>query len=285
MFASGFIYKRFSPVIHTGKQYASFIKNKVHRLVVPYLSVSLILITVKIIASHYLEVDNPCTPYSFIEMLYMPAAGYFLWFIYVLFLIFLIVPFFSTRKSRIILWGISLVMYLLPIDFPAVFCLNQFKTYLLFFMSGVIFAESYDIDKHYMWSRWIIIPLLLLCINIIITTYVDYTDNSYISIILIKLFLAFNGILSILWISRYCCKYRQKLLLVIASSSFIIYLLHTTFESFCRTVLFYTIPGLSNKFFILSACIIVLAGIIIPILIDRNIIRKYTITRYLFGLK
>lgn len=47
MFASGFIYKQFTPIIYTGKQYVSFIKNKIFRLIVPYLSVSLIIITIK----------------------------------------------------------------------------------------------------------------------------------------------------------------------------------------------------------------------------------------------
>lgn len=284
MFASGFIYKQFTSPIYTLKQYSYFIKSKIHRLAIPYLATSTIIITIKIVMGHYITIDNPCTFNSYIEMLYQPSAGYFLWFLYVLFLIFIIIPIFQSRKSQTLLWFIALILFLLPLEFPHVFCLNQLKKYLLFFVSGIMLGNTKNILNYPIWHKYITIPILLLFINIIAVPLIDYTTSSFIQIKITQLFLAFNGIFCILWISRYLQEYRHKLLLIIARSSFIIYLLHTTFEGLCRSALFVIIPSLSTQF-LLSACIIILAGTIIPILLDKYIIRRYALTKYLFGIK
>lgn len=77
MFASGFVY------IATKKNesYGTFILKKVKRLMIPYISTSVIVITIKLLTQGNMSVDNPVTIMSYVKMLYSPEAGYFLWFI------------------------------------------------------------------------------------------------------------------------------------------------------------------------------------------------------------
>lgn len=125
MFTSGLIYilsKNTPP-----RCYKRFVVKKTHRLAIPYIAVSIILITVKIFLGKNGEnVDHPCDIYSYFELFYRPAAGFFLWFLYVLYVIFLIVPLFKTKKSRLYLALASLILYFIPIDLPHEFCLFEF---------------------------------------------------------------------------------------------------------------------------------------------------------------
>jgi peptidoglycan/LPS O-acetylase OafA/YrhL len=78
------------------------------------------------------------------------------------------------------------------------------------------------------------------------------------------------------------------LLMLIAYSSYIIYLLHTTFEGFTKAIV-HKIPILmdaqNDLMFTLGAVIVVSCGIIVPVFLDRFVLRKYRLTRLLFGYK
>ena len=64
----------------------------------PYFILSWAIIGAKIGLDNYLQVDHPVTLDTLYRVFYLPEAGYFLWFVYVLFLIFCIVPFFKPGK-------------------------------------------------------------------------------------------------------------------------------------------------------------------------------------------
>lgn len=73
MFVSGYVY------IATKKRitYGDFLLKKVRRLMVPYLTTSVMVIVIKLLTQGSMSVDNPVTIFSFVEMFYMPVAGYF----------------------------------------------------------------------------------------------------------------------------------------------------------------------------------------------------------------
>lgn len=73
-------------------------------------------------------------------------------------------------------------------------------------------------------------------------------------------------------------------LLVVSSSSYIIYLFHTTFEGFAKAV-FRKVPLDSDVWyvFISEAAVVILAGVVIPIFMHR-ILKRHRVTRFLFGL-
>lgn len=97
MFVSGYVY------IATKKRstYGDFLLKKVRRLMVPYLTTSVMVIVIKLLTQGSMSVDNPVTIFSFVEMFYMPVAGYFLWFIWALWWMFVLVPLFRGKQKHV----------------------------------------------------------------------------------------------------------------------------------------------------------------------------------------
>ena len=137
MFASGFIY------MATKKEvpYKDFLWKKVKRLMVPYLSVSAIVITIKMLTEGHAYVENPVTVMSYVKMFYLPEAGYFLWFIWALWWMFVIVPLFKTKQMRLGLFAFAIILHYVPSVLPEMFCLRQFQGMLVFFMLGVVCCD------------------------------------------------------------------------------------------------------------------------------------------------
>lgn len=113
--------------------------------------------------------------------------------------------------------------------------------------------------------------------NTILTTILDYI-------------LPFIGIYAICVLSRGIkhWNYATQKLLVISASSYIIYLFHTTFEGFVKSLI-HKVPTLANGnnslYFTIGAALIVGAGVILPIVLHRRILSQNRVLRFLFGLK
>lgn len=133
MFASGFIYMATKKKI----PYKDFLMKKVKRLMVPYFSVSTIIITIKLVTEGNAYVENPVTVMSYLKMFYLPEAGYFLWFIWALWWMFVLVPLFKTKQVRLELFALALLVHYMPTFLPEMFCLRQFQNMLVYFMLGV----------------------------------------------------------------------------------------------------------------------------------------------------
>ena len=139
LFASGYIYME----TKRDEQYGTFIIRKIKRLVIPYFSLSLLIVTIKLLSQKVATVDALHVSWnSYLEILYKPAAAAFFWFIWVLFIIFLIIPLFKTKTSRLLFFMASIVFELLYITLPPVFCLNELKQSLLFFLLGVVIVDQ-----------------------------------------------------------------------------------------------------------------------------------------------
>lgn len=130
MFASGFIYMATKK---EGESYSKFLVKKLKRLMLPYVIVSVIVISIKMLTEKHAFVENPVTAYAYIKMLYFPEAGYFLWFIWALWWMFVIAPLFATKQKRLLLLGAALLLYCIPPFLPEVFCFKQFQSMLVFF--------------------------------------------------------------------------------------------------------------------------------------------------------
>ena len=137
MFASGYVY------IATKRDvsYGSFLIKKIRRLMVPYFTTSIVVITIKLVTQGGMSVDHPVTVLSYLRMFYLPEVGYFLWFIWALWWMFVVVPLFKTEKARMILFLVCLALHYIPLNFPSEFCISQFKNMLVFFMLGVVSFE------------------------------------------------------------------------------------------------------------------------------------------------
>lgn len=116
-----------NPTHTDGSAYKALIIKKIKRLLVPYFTCSVIVITLKLLSQGNAYVENPVTAFSYLKMFYLPEAGYFLWFIWALFTMFLITPLFKTRTARNWMFLASIILAYAPFTLPEAFCLNQFK--------------------------------------------------------------------------------------------------------------------------------------------------------------
>ena len=282
MFASGFVY------IATYKEkqsYWDFLIKKIKRLMVPYFVVSFLVISIKLLTESHLYVENPKTIMSYIKMFYYPEAGYFLWFIWALWWMFVIVPLFKNRNNRLVLFVISILLAYIPINVTDIFCLAQFKRMLIYFMSGVIAYDWKEIFSHA--KRVPTMGYLLFFASLFaLRMFNEWGGALYI----VNTTTAFAGIAFIVSLSMYMNRKMPniKWLLTISSASYIIYLFHTTFQGFAKAIVFRTpyLNDMNNDVMFLSGAIIVVScGVFIPILLNEFVLKKYNITRILFGLK
>lgn len=277
MFASGFIYMATKKDI----PYMDFLWKKVKRLMVPYLSVSAIVITIKLLTEGHAYVENPVTWMSYVKMLYLPEAGYFLWFIWALWWMFVISPLFKTKQLRLVLFILAIVLHYLPNFLPEVFCLRQFQGMLVYFMLGVVCC---DWKKQISFINKVPAPCVLGCFALAESLKLMNWGGQ------IAELLPYLGIAAVMAISSLLEKWNNKSnewLMVVASSSYIIYLFHTTFEGFAKAVV-HKIPFFADGndvLFIINAFVVVGCGVVCPIILHRYVLNKTHITKILFGLK
>lgn len=281
MFASGYIYIAF----RKEESYAHFLMKKVKRLMVPYFTTSFLIVTIKLLTERNSYVENPVTVLSYIKILYSPEAGYFLWFIWALWWIFVIVPVLKTKRIRLVGLIIAIVMHCAPMTFTQVFCLEQVRQMMVFFMLGVV---AYDHkDTYIRYAKNLALPIILLFVG---CEYIYLCHNSIGGVF--RGLIPYLGIATIMYISTGLSHRKtlviSKVLCMIAPSTYIIYLFHTTFEGFMKAVV-HKIPMLANPTndlcFIVGALAVILVGIVGPILLHKYILSRYFMTRFLFGLK
>lgn len=263
----------------------NFILKKFKRLMIPYFTTSVVIISIKLLTQQGMSVENPVTAASYIKMFYLPEAGYFLWFIWALWLIFLFVSMIRTRTGRTVLFAASFLIGFLPVDWPEIFCINKAVAMLKYFMLGVFLID---------WPRWLdsakkipgmipvcALPVLFACTllvrNDILTGLMGYI-------------LPFAGIHTICVISARIksLKHITQKLLAVSTSSYIIYLFHTTFEGFVKSLV-QQVPLLANGndplYFSVGAAAVIGAGIFLPIILHWYILQRNRLLRFLFGLK
>ena len=200
-------------------------------------------------------------------------------------LIFLLISMIKTKTGRTVLFAASLLTGFLPVDWPEIFCINKAVAMLKYFMLGVFLIN---------WPRWLdsakkipgmipvcALPVLFACTllvrNDILTGLMGYI-------------LPFAGIHTICVISARIksLKHITQKLLVVSASSYIIYLFHTTFEGFVKSLV-QQVPLLANGndplYFSVGAAAVIGAGIFLPIILHRYILQRNRLLRFLFGLK
>lgn len=282
MFASGFVYT----ATVRKEPYAAFIARKVKRLMVPYFVVSVIIITIKLLTGGSAYVENPVTAMSYVRIFYLPEAGYFTWFIWALWWIFVIVPFFNDKRKRVVLLICAIVLHYFPVSFPNEFCLSLFKEFLLYFCLGCSIR-----DYKSRLCRLKGIPIYVYFIIFVVVNYLKHV-SAFTYLGGAKIIVPLIGIAFMIslcqWIEKYQFNLTKRSLMLIASSSYIIYLLHTTFEGFAKAVI-HKIPVLidaqNDWYFSLEALIVISCGVIAPILLDIYVLRRYKVTKVLFGYK
>lgn len=284
MFASGYIYQAF----RRDEPYGVFVLKKVKRLIVPYFTASVLIITLKLLSQRGMYVENPVTWLSYAKMLYLPEAGFFLWFIWALLLMFCLVPFFRTPHSRLWLFAVAVLWhYWHPLSLPRVFCLMEAARMLMWFMAGVVLVDQKDSlsgllrpQSRRMWRM--ATPMLFAIGTVLFFAGVIGRGN---------VMMPWLGVGSVMivctWLSRFAEKAWLQPLLVVGNASYIVYLLHTTCMGFAKSFV-HKVPAMNggdDLMFCLGVLIVVLAGVAIPILLYTCVLGKTRLTKAAFGLK
>lgn len=291
MFASGYIYIAYK----RDEGYCKFIWKKIKRLMLPYFTTSAIVITIKLLTQRGMYVENPVSVFSFVKMFYLPEAGYFLWFIWALFLMFCVVPFFKNKWSRVGLFTFALIWHIYhPISLTHVFCINQAAGMLVWFMFGVVCFDWKGLIAKITGKKsfyGIISGLMLVCfclfsvLKFVFQVYVAYFAS------MATYLLPWFGIGSVIVISTWLTSQAEykwiKLLLMVGASSYIVYLFHTTFMGFAKGIIYkvHFLDKGNDLIFSLCVLLVVCCGVIFPVLLHKFILKRYKITRVLFGLK
>lgn len=279
LFASGYVYG-----INKQITYGDFIIKKIRRLMVPYFTCSVIVITFKLLSQGNAYIENPVTPLSYLKMFYLPEAGYFLWFIWALFLMYLIIPLFKTRTSHNWLFLGSLIFAYLPFSLPDIFCLSEFKRMFVYFMFGVVIKEN-SFGKAINQFSWIKMSITTAIFIILEVLFLSAPKGTY---PLLEAVLPFVGIAFVIYVSQIISLHintKRNWLLSVATASYTIYLFHTTFEGIAKAA-FLKLPLHDESWYIfpIQAIVVIMAGIIGPLLV-YHITKRFSATRYLLGLK
>lgn len=282
LFASGFIYIAFKK----DDSYSCFLLKKVKRLLIPYVATSIIVVTIKLLTQSFLYVENPVTITSYFRILYLPEAGYFLWFIWVLLWLFCIVPLFKTRISRTILFVVFLIThYTSPyLNLPELFCINELANKAIWFMLGVMCYDwkvVIDNVKGYQVGFAFVVFMLV----IVLPQTCDFTDlfkvkwgGQFVDVLK-----PYVGILFIMFLSKWISQYHvPQIVLLVSTSTYVIYLFHTTFMGFTKALLM-RIP-IMESIPVISIILVVITGVIFPIILSK-LFEKNRITRFIFGIR
>jgi len=280
MFVSGYVYLRF----RRETTYGAFLTRKIHRLMIPYFVVSTIIITIKLVTQGNVYVENPVTAWSYLKMFCHPEAGYFLWFVWALWWMFVIVPLFKSRKNLWVLFIVSVIVHLWFHIPTKVLALNETSRMFVYFMGGVIAADTFvtypQLKQYFVGWRMLIGPMLFVVLYAIKTC--GYHVNG--------MLVAAAGIWMVLCVSRSYVMLtgnHKGSLYDIAAASYIIYLFHTTFEGFAKSAIRH-IPqmtdGENTVTFVSGAIIVIGCGVVIPLLLHKYVLKRHKLTRLAFGL-
>lgn len=277
MWISGFLYVK----TLRNENYGQFIMRKLKRLMIPYLVVSVIIITFKLVSQRYMPVDNPVGVEAFVRALYLPEAGFFMWFLWALMLIFLIVPFFRTPAMHLVLLAVSIVLALLvPLEFTEMFCLRQAVSFLPYFSFGACMADvsaSHNIARVRPW------PALLISVACFagIILWMEYGERTRAGVMAAGFIGIVGGYLLCHFINS--LSIGKGWLMIVGECSFTIYLFHTTVEGVFKGLL--SKAGLFSAGHIAAIIIVVVAGVLIPIALHLCVLRRYGVTRKIFGIR
>jgi exopolysaccharide production protein ExoZ len=278
MFLSGFLFAGSSQVFNDAPYY-SIIKSKAKRLLIPFISISMIACCSKLIIGSFYGLTHPVTISSFKNMLLNPFQSFepILWFLYVLFEIFVV---FSISRyitnNILILLGVYIILSLLPpVD---IFMIGTLFCYLPVFTIGFI-SFRYGIFNNQGVGLGII-SLSFFIILIISNYFINYQG---IAQRCFRLLIGVAG--SIFWFSTaiQIGKNNNKiieLMKYVGIYTMAIYLFHSQFMVAIQIFLLQVVK-LSYPGFLGMALVTIIIGLSFPILLEKYCLNRYSIVAQL----
>lgn len=294
MFASGFLFGHSQFKIVSMSDYWIYIRKKFKRLMIPYLTISIILLIIKYIAGSIVSLKFPINENFWKFIIFGPDHGFatFLWFIYVLFIIFMLFPIIEyIIKSPIILMLFLLIINYVPLPIPPYFFFNIKLVifYLPFFYFGYIYSKINNLKKEYrVFAHLLPLYITLYTVLLYWKQEIILNLNQYmrheLSITICDQVIGIFCILSFYYLSTLIANMKKGLLFrvffYIGEYSMSIYLLHTVSMGIV-TVLLIQYLKVTHNMLLLTAILVILSGIILPVIISKYIISRYEILSHL----
>ncbi len=254
--------------------YGKFLWAKFERLMIPYFLLSLLVIAIKGLAQLRVAVDHPITINALYRMFYLPEGGFFLWFIYTLFLIFCIIPFFKENNRLIVLSVVAFLLACIP-DVTDLFCLRQLCDHLIFFVIGM-WAARYNTVEQWIYRGTLVWTLITVALVAVPETPLGIKSA-------IDIVWGISGSFMLLGISKSLSQVRySQVLNQLGLYSMTIYLFHTMFMGGGKVILAHIFLGNDIINFILSSLFIIGVGIICPIALYKWVWAKSQFTARIF---
>jgi len=265
---SGYIAYYTYPPIRSFKDYSIFVKKKVVRLFPAYIILSFVFLLGK-----YLFVNHTNVSEAIVDVLFYPSEGSsgFLWYLYVLFMYNLCMPFidFAVRNYFLLIFIVSLVISsFMPL--PNLFSLDLFFWYLPFFLFGAYLDSKREV---YVLSlqKYGVFALVL---------FIIWIPLEYMGLINVpKNIISFIAIVSFFYISSIKIE-RNLFLEKIGDKSFYIYLFNTMFMG-ASSILFIKWLGRDvfySKFYYFMPLLVII-GVLLPILFHKYVISRIPVLK------
>lgn len=265
--------------------YSEFVKTKTKRLAIPFMTIAGLFFLVKFVMAKFVVLDHPVNWRSVLALIVDPVHSYMplLWFVHALFFMFIIYP----LLRKVIKYNFIIIILLClanTVDSFHFYGFSRMLSCFPFFVFGILLREERFIFNKIACGQLFVIPI---SIGLFSTMFLLSYQVALIPY-LVKFLLGLCGTVLVLSVSHMVAWERHLMAKQIISSigyySMTIYLFHTLFESAVRIVAFQKI-GVTRLSFEVVALLAVTVGIFFPILLEKFILRKFTVTKkYVLGL-
>ena len=283
-FISGFLsYKIFN--VTKKEQKKEFILKKIVRLLVPYFFIGIIYMILDLFLAKYESL--PTSDNVILNLFLGTNPNFQLWTLYTLFMCSLLTCLLNKLKVKDI-FILSCLMFILSlfVKCPASFVNDTLRSYI-YFVIGIIVNKNLEKIKNFITSNGknkaknVAIVILIVVLFLIGNVIRNVSQNSTIIRQGIVLITAITGIFLTILVSIFIEKKNNSLINKITNTigkyGMDIYIMGNLPQVFIRTI-FGSVLGLPiGIVFIIS----VLAGIILPIIVSKYIVRKLKVLRIL----
>lgn len=253
----------------SAKQIPSLIWKRVRTLMVPFFVFGIVIVLGKIMASHWVKIDNP--PVNFtqgvtsIVMTPMASPAGFLWYIQVLAVYFIFMPWVLQFSEK---WGawvmLALGVALQGPGWPTVINIDYCIEYLPFFSLGVLLGQHWSVVKSRLlkadsWPLWLV-PFLAALV------YCEVAGP------LQKWLVGLLSVPFILTVHQKIGGGARTWLTFIGKYTLAIYLMNTIFIGLAKGVLMTVIPWRGAYFYVYFV-VLGVAGVYAPILAKKLIVK------------
>ena len=283
MVISGVLFAMTQKPLLSWREYVAFIRKKAGRLLLPYMSITLILLLVKFTAAKFFTLSSPVAGDIPYYIFLNPLGGFsnILWFVYTLFVIFMLFPMLIlVVRNDLLLFAVTILLSFLP--WPHVFCLDLAFQYLPFFAAGCLLHS-----RSFLEVRPVTGVILPLCLYVVFFAMRTHVSSFALASRAISIALGVSGSLVCIAVAALIAgkaSFPAGTIAVLGVYSSGIYLLHTIFMGAAKVSLT-QVMHLGTSEFAVIALVMIFAGLFLPVVMEKYLIRRSAVaSRFILGV-